>query len=315
MSCVKVLVAITRVRLREKMGVAEELLIWLFLLTGFFEEEALESGARVSRANPIDAGVALDEFANVREKSIGGVFQDDLGLVFGGDEVLESSFLDQASSVDDADVVTNFLHLFEEVGAEKDGDAAFLESENKVANLAWAKGIDTGRGLVEDDEAGILNECLGESNALEHAFGVASQPSVASVLETHEIEKFFGAILECVFGHAAELAVEAKGFLSGEVFVKIGILGEEADILPGVDLAGVFAEDRAGAGGRLHEAEEGLHGGGLAGAIGADESIDFAGADAEGDFIHGANEAATHGGLEVLDELVDFDCWRIAHLP
>jgi hypothetical protein len=66
----------------------------LFLLTGFFEEEALESGARVSRANPIDAGVALDEFANVREKSIGGVFQDDLGLIFDGDEVLESSFLD-----------------------------------------------------------------------------------------------------------------------------------------------------------------------------------------------------------------------------
>ena len=74
----------------------------------------------------------------------------------------------------------------------------------------------------------------------------------------------------------------------------------------GADLAQGFVErgvgaaaDRGGAGGRPVEAEDEPHGGGLSGAVGAEEAGDPAGQDAEGEVVHGARGAVLLG--EVLD--------------
>jgi hypothetical protein len=74
-----------------------------------------------------------------REDFGGGVFEDDLGLVFDGDEVVEPALADEDALVEDADAVADFLDLAQEVGAEQDGDAALLEIEDEVANLAGAR--------------------------------------------------------------------------------------------------------------------------------------------------------------------------------
>lgn len=104
----------------------------------------------------------------------GGVGEGDLGLVLEGDELFERALLEEFSLMDDADGVADFLHLFEEVGAEKDGDAVGFEAQDEVADLAGAKGVDAGSGFVEDEEAGRLNERLREANALKHSLGIAA---------------------------------------------------------------------------------------------------------------------------------------------
>ena len=70
--------------------------------------------------------------------------------------------------VENPDAVADFLDLAEEMRAEKNGDAAVLEIENEVADFAGAGGIDAGGGFVEDQEPGLLDQRLGEADALEH---------------------------------------------------------------------------------------------------------------------------------------------------
>src|SRR5439155_14885702 len=68
------------------------------------------------------------------------------------------------------------------------------------------------------------------------------------------------------------------------------------------------AVDVGVAGGGLLEGGEDAHGGGLAGAVGADEAEDLAGGEGERDVAHGA------GGAVVLAEVVDLDahgCLRL----
>ena len=172
--------------------------------------------------------------------------------------------------MDDADGVADLLHLFEEVGAEEDGDVAGLEVEDEVADLTRAEGVNPGGGFVEDEQAGGLDEGLGEADALQHPLGVTGEAASARFGEGGEFEEFFNAFGELGALHPAEFAVEFEGLASGEVFVEVGVLGEVADVFAGVGFEGVFAKDFASAAGGCEEAKESLHGGGFARAVGAD---------------------------------------------
>ena len=64
-----------------------------------------------------------------------GVFDDELGLIFHADEVVERAFADHFTAGHDADAVADFLHLLEEVRGEEDSLAAFFEVEDEIADL------------------------------------------------------------------------------------------------------------------------------------------------------------------------------------
>ena len=251
-------------------------------------------------------GLVGDEVFDFVEQFGGGVFEHHFGLVFEGDELIEGALLEHFTLMDDANGVADFLDLFEEVGAEKDGDAFGLEVEDEVANLARAKRVNAGGRLVEDEEAGRLDEGLGEADALEHAFGVASESAASGFGEGGEVEEFFDAVGEAWPLHTAEFAVEFEGFAPGEVFVEVGVLGEVADVFAGVGFEGVFAKNLAGAAGGGEEAEEGLHGGRFARTIGTDEPVDLPRVNGERDLVHCSMGGALDGGRELFDEVFDF---------
>lgn len=279
---------------------------------GFFKEELFERGARVRSGEEFAVGIGGDEVLDLGDELGGGVLKHHFGLVFEGDEFVERALPEHFSLMNNADGIADFLHLLEEVGAEENGDAVGLEVENKVADLSGAQGVDAGGGFVEDEEAGRLNEGLGEADALQHALGIAGETAVSSFGEGGEFEEFLDACVQRFALHSAELAVEFEGFFAGEVFVEIGVFGKIADVFARVGFEGVFAENFAGAAGGGEEAEEGLHCGGFSGAIGANEAVDLAATDGEGDVIDGAMLGSLDRGGELFDEVFDINS-EVAH--
>tara|TARA_B100000809_G_scaffold261143_1_gene309459 strand:- start:372 stop:1460 length:1089 start_codon:yes stop_codon:yes gene_type:complete len=284
------------------------------LLHRLAEEQSLKSGAGMTGVHELDALFVFGQVTNFLQQAGSGIAEDDLGLIFDRDEIIEATLLHEDALVNNAHAVADFLHLFEKVGAEKDGEAPLLEGEDQVADLARADWVHSGSGFVEDEKAWVLHHRLGKSDALKHAFGVASQAAPASGLEVDKIEDLFGALAKLGSAHAAKLAVKANGLFSTQVFVEIGILGEEANVASRIDFGGVLSKDRTLARGGGHEPEQGLHGGGLSGSVGTDQPVDFTGCDFESDAVDCPNDSSSEGATKVLHETTDLDRGRFAHL-
>ena len=62
---------------------------------GFLEKEALEGGAGISFGDEVYVVGDIDEGADLIEQFLGGVFQNDLGAIVQGDQIVEAAFVDQ----------------------------------------------------------------------------------------------------------------------------------------------------------------------------------------------------------------------------
>ena len=113
--------------------------------------------------------------------------------------------------------------------------------------------------------------------------------------------------------HVEEPAVEVERLLGVEEAVEVRFLGQVADALVLAHVGGGLAEDEGLAVGREEQAEKELDGGGLAGAVGAEEAedlaaIDFHGEGAEGVLFATAPEVAVN-----LRQLAGFDDNVLSH--
>ena len=91
-------------------------------------------------------------------------------MVFDSDEVVERSFLDHATTKHNADAVADFLNLLQKVRGQNNRNAAGFQIEDEVSDFSRPGWVNAGRGFVQNDEARVMNEGLGEPDALEHAF-------------------------------------------------------------------------------------------------------------------------------------------------
>src|SRR5690606_2947421 len=89
----------------------------------------------------------------------------------GGENLAEGACQQQLAVVENAHLVAAFLDVGEAVAADKDARApAVLGVVGLEKNLA-AMGIEAGKRFVEDEEIGLVQESLGDTDALEHAAG------------------------------------------------------------------------------------------------------------------------------------------------
>ena len=173
------------------------------------------------------------------------------------------------------------------MGGEEDGFALVLEALDDLADLHAAERIEAAGGLVEDQQVGIVDQRLGQADALLHALGVGLDGALAGVFQLDQLEQLVNAAVRLGARDAEDARVEAEQFLGGEELVVVGQLGQVADALAGDGLAHVHAEQEGGAAGGVDEAQQHVHGGGLAGAVGAEKAKDFAGADAQVEVVDG----------------------------
>jgi hypothetical protein len=268
------------------------------------DEEVFEGGGGVGDfdGGGAGAGEVLLEVGDLGGGEAGGL---ELGDIAALDEFADFVFDHFFAAEEDGDAVADVLDVGKEVGAEEDGFALVFEGDDEVFHFAGADGVEAGGGFVEEDEVGVVDEGLGETDASGHAFGVFAEFALAGFfVEADGIEEGGDAAAEFFAGDFEESAVEVEGFFAVEEAVEVGFFGEEADAFVDDGGTGGFAKDGGGASGGEDEAEEEFDGGGLAGAIGAEEAEDFTAMDGEVKVVQGADFVAAPEVFVDLGEIL-----------
>ena len=140
--------------------------------------------------------------------------------------------------------------------------------------------VESGGGFVEDEDIDVGGEGGDEHDFLPVAFGVG-----ADFFGGVEFESFnvFGAFFLVVTG-GSEFGEGVEDLVAGEVREEFYIPWDVGDAVDG-GFGGVGVVDAAGSGGGVDESEEAADGGGFAGAVGSEESVDCAMGDGEVDVV------------------------------
>ena len=91
--------------------------------------------------------------------------------------------------IDDGYAIAEVLGFFDVVRGHDDGFLLALELFDDVVDFAADLRIESGGWLVEEEHAGIVDECHGEGEALFLAAGELAVEGVAFFLETETLEQ------------------------------------------------------------------------------------------------------------------------------
>ena len=200
-----------------------------------------------------------------------------------------------------------------EAMGDDDGGAVVHELLGGVLDELFGLGIEGGGGLVEDEDAGILEEDAGDGDALALAAGkgdaaLADVGFVAVAEPGDEVVGIGGpgGGDDFILGGAGPAVADVLGDGAGEEDV---VLHDDSDLAAdGLDVVGGdgFVVDEDFAGGGIVEAGEEGDDGAFAGAAGADEGDHFAGLDGEVDVVEGGlADAVAEGDVAELDLALD----------
>src|ERR1035437_7759666 len=151
---------------------------------------------------------------------------------------------------DDADGVADAFRVVHQMRAEDDGLAASLEIDDRVLERLRVDGIETGEGLVEDDEVGIMDEGADELHLLLHAarefVDLGQPPILLGRLELEALHPVVDALLRLLAVHALEFREEFQDAADLHLLVQAAFFGQIADAI-GYALGEVrLAEQRDG---------------------------------------------------------------------
>ena len=205
--------------------------------------------------------------------------------------------------IDDAEAVAEpvgFLHV---VGCIQDRLALGAQAEDGLEDVVPGLGVYSDGGLVEEEERRPAHEGDGEIDSALHAAGELVDPVLGPIAESNELEIDARLLVGFAAAEAGHLAEKHEVVRCGELRIEGQVLGTYADDLADLvafALDGVAADEYlAGVGG--HDGGEHSDGGRLAGAVGAEESVDLLAPDGEGDAVD---------GLDVVEALAEVICYE-----
>src|SRR4029077_18702676 len=154
-------------------------------------------------------------------------------------------------------------------------------------------GVEAGGGLIHNEELGIVEQRLGDADALAHAAGKAAERAASGVCEIDEIEELADALARGGGVETLDGGEVFEKFERGEIRIDAEILRQIAeDRAEGIGiLADVFVIPKDAAGSWLRDGGEDTHERGLTGAIGTEEA-ENAGAERELEIAEGGDVAA-----------------------
>ena len=198
---------------------------------------------------------------------------EEFGAGAGG---LESAF------VEEGEAVAAGMDFRETAGGEEDGFSLGSEGGEEVFEFDAGGGVEVGKGGVEQEQVGFFDEGVGEvgtaSGGVQGLLGVRTRTLVASLQETGEPDE----------------QSDRRG-LAAAVLRDVANAG-----LAGARARGA-TEDADGAFGGAEVAGEELEEGSFAGAGSAEEAVDLAGAQVEGEVVEGAGAVVVEGEGDVAE--------------
>ena len=177
--------------------------------------------------------------------------------------------------------------------------------------------VDRRRRLVEDQDVGILDQRVGDAEALEHAARVRVDAVVGAIGHADLLEDLVDLRLRIGPRDAVQASRVAQVLAPGHAVVEADAVRQVADAalhlerVPGR----IEADDAGPARRRLGQAEEHQDGRRLAGAVLAEQPEDLAGVDLEVEVVDGDEVAVALGqpaGRDRADVLRDLDALTLA---
>ena len=172
---------------------------------------------------------------------------------------------------------------------QNDGETVGGQMSESVPEFAARDGIDARGGLVEQQHARLRHQRAGQRQLLFHAAAQTRGEPVFEPVHIEHAQIAASALFDLIRRHAAQIADVANVFEHREIRIQ----AERLRQIPGVRarFASGNAEDFRRPGRSLHDAGEDLERGRLAGAVGADQTEDFAVADFKIDTEDGIDDA------------------------
>lgn len=195
---------------------------------------------------------------------------------------------DEAAFVDGDDAIGGAGGLFGVAGGVENGAAVRRVRPEQSVQPAVLAGRETGGRFVEDERVRVAQQRGGEAESAVHAEGEGAEGFVAQGADTDEVEQGVGARGAHARGGAEHAQLPSRGTRG----VPRHIAEKHADLAGGVGDAVERPAPEVGDAAAGFEFEHEPQGGGLAGAVGAEERSDATGPGLEGQIVHGGREVA-----------------------
>ena len=175
------------------------------------------------------------------------------------------------------------------MGGEEDGAACVAELPHHALEQMGGLGVQTHKGFIHDDETGLVEPCGDDSQLLLHAVGVGGDGLSQIVRQLEAGGVVVDALLAHLGADAEDVSDEVEIPDAGHIVVQVGVIGDISQLPLAGDGVGAdgLAADGDLPGVELQDAHHGAEGGGLTGAVVADEAVNFAGGDVQGQIVHG----------------------------
>ena len=196
---------------------------------------------------------------------------------------------DLPTPIDDGDPAGQCVGFVEVLGGQQDGRSLSGQVADRVPHLAAIPGVETCRGLVEEDQGGSGDQAGRESEAATHATGELRDRAVSGLGEVELGEQVVADAVGPLGGQSLQATKHPEVLAGGQVLVHRRVLPGDADQLPHsvAFTAHVVAEDpRLAAINRQQRCQHVQHRG-LAGTVRAEHPEDLTFHDGEVDVVHG----------------------------
>ena len=139
---------------------------------------------------------------------------------------------DDPAAVDDPDVVGELVGLLQVLGGEEDGRALVVQRPHLLPDRLAADRVEAGGRLVEEEDAGLVDQRRGEVEAALHPARVAADPAVGRRGQVDPLEQIVGAPLALLGGDALQGRLQADQLAAGHQRVERRFLQGDADRAP-----------------------------------------------------------------------------------
>ena len=215
-----------------------------------------------------------------------------------GDDAVDRALSEDSAPPDHQEMVGGLGHLAHEVGGDEDGAALVGQTAAGLAHPDDALGVQAVDGLVEQEGLRVSQEGRCHAQALAHSQGEALDALLGHVRQSGDLQDLVhpldrdavgdGQLPEVGAGRAR--AVQTLGIQQG---ADLAQRRRQLPVGAAIDL------DRSRR--RLVQPHDHAHGGGLPGAVGAEEAGDGAGLDGEGNVVDGDLVAVLFGQVDGLN--------------
>ncbi len=166
------------------------------------------------------------------------------------------------------------------MGSHENRGAVRLQVFEQLREFITGLGVEPGGGLIQQQRGGLLGQRNSDTHLLPHALGIGFDRLIESlVLQAYPIKETAKLIVAVVM--AAQAGEVGEILDPGQAAVEHHLLGDIGQVLLGLN--GVFSNVQAIhpglTRGGIDEVQKQIDGGGLAGTIGAQQTIDIPGID------------------------------------